>query len=77
MEMLGRTFAEARDILDRLDTDPGEVEEVGVSLERAGVQVRRLQAECCAPGRMPFFAMILEDLTSARQALDRAGFDGD
>ena len=47
------------------DVSPEQFAEL---LEDAGSQVGSLQVGCCAPGRLPLYADVLEALTRARLA---------
>lgn len=69
MAALAETLGETRAGLDGLGDDPGAVLTL---LEDAGSQVGWLQVGCCAPGRLPLYARLLENLNSAQLALNRA-----
>ena len=41
------------------------------SLEAIGAQIGALQVSCCAPSRLPLYASMLTDLTTAQRTLTR------
>ena len=62
MASLRETIERAKQLID---TD-GAPAEVALLLEEAGGHVGRLQVGCCAPGRFPLYAGVLERLTAAQ-----------
>ncbi len=47
----------------------GDGSSVIATLEDAGAQIGSLQVTCCAPSRLPLYARMLEDLTSAQRTV--------
>lgn len=72
MTQLSSTLEEAAQLIDAATAEPSQVEPALAALENAGAQVGRLQVGCCAPARMPLYANLLEDLTQAQLAVNRA-----
>jgi len=72
MSALAETLAEARAGLVRLSHDPDSAPATLVHLEDAGAQLGRLQVGCCAPKRLPLYATMLENLTTAQLAINHA-----
>jgi len=70
IQELGDTLRNAAATLDA--ADPSTTGIVLATLEDAGAQVGRLQVGCCAPNRIPLYARILEGLTTAQLAVNRA-----
>jgi len=71
MRELGDTLRGAAATLDGA-ADASTTGIVLTTLEDAGAQVGRLQVGCCAPDRIPLFARILEGLTTAQLAVNKA-----
>jgi len=72
MAALASTLAEARTQLDRVRTTPLAAADAILRLEDAGAQIGRLQIGCCAPKRLPLYARMLENLTTAQLTLNSA-----
>jgi len=70
MKALGKTLGSARKGLAAGVADPDAAEQVLTLLEDAGAQVGRLQVGCCAPKRLPLYAEILEELTTAQLTIN-------
>ena len=71
MHALGETLQAARRGLDEI-TRGADAGETLTHLEDAGAQLGSLQVGCCAPGRLPLYARMLENLTTAQLAINRA-----
>lgn len=76
MRTLGGTLALASDALGTIGRHPDAAAQTLAYLEDAGQQVGRLQVGCCAPTRLPLYARILEGLTAAQLAVNRAAGTG-
>lgn len=62
MEALAATLGEARRTLGRIGDSDGSAGAALTQLEDARAQVRRLRVGCCAPDRLPYYSLILEEL---------------
>ena len=71
MQELAGMLRKAATTLDAA-ADPSSTGIVLATLEDAGAQVGRLQVGCCAPNRIPLYARILEGLTTAQLAVNKA-----
>lgn len=71
MEALADTLADARVRLSALDGDDS-ADALIEALESAGEQVGHLQVGCCAPARMPLYAVTLESLMKAQRAINKS-----
>jgi hypothetical protein len=74
MQDLGQTFAAARERLD--DAEEGSASETIAILEDAGAQVGWLQVGCCAPGRLPLYRVLLDELTTMQRSVNAAAGTG-
>ena len=72
MVRLGATIGEARSLIEVLAGPSADSSAAIHRLEEAGSQIGRLQVTCCAPNRLPLYASILEGLTGAQLAVNRA-----
>ena len=73
MVELGMALTEARVKLRAATVDPTTGATAALeTLEEAGAQVGRLQVGCCAPGRLPLYNEMLENLTKAQLVLASA-----
>ena len=72
MKRLADTLIQARGGLEHAVSDPSTAEAAITQLEEAGSQIGSLQVGCCAPNRLPLYARMLEDLTTAQLSLNRA-----
>jgi len=70
MQALGQTFSAARAGLD--DLDEGSASGTIAILEDAGAQIGWLQVGCCAPGRLPLYHTLLEELTTMQRSVNAA-----
>lgn len=71
MEKLAAGLVLARERLQAVTADPGAADDLIAGLEEAGAQVGRLQIGCCAPGRLPLYARLLEDMTKVQLNVNR------
>lgn len=71
MQMLGETLSQVRNGISAPGDDAraAQVER----LEAARTQVRRLQAGCCEPNRLPMYRLLLEGLSTVRMVVDGQG----
>lgn len=71
METLAAGLVLARERLRSVAADPEVADDLIAGLEEAGAQVGRLQIGCCAPGRLPLYARLLEDMTKVQMNVNR------
>jgi len=76
MKALAETLTVARRGLDQDAGNQAIADAVIAQLEDAGAQVGRLQVGCCAPGRLPLYADLLEGLTTAQLTINSAAGRG-
>lgn len=67
---LASTVAQARSGLMTLDGSVAVADLVLGYLEDAGGQTGVLQVGCCAPNRLPLYARVLENLTTAQRSIN-------
>lgn len=72
MIALAASIEEARSRIGRVGLHADNADEALRTLEDAGARVGRLQVGCCAPNRLPLYTTVLEGLTTAQLALNRA-----
>ncbi len=73
MEALGQTITDAR---TAIETDSSDVDGIVELIESAGAQIGFLQVGCCAPSRMPLYASMLDDLTTAQLTVKKVAGQG-
>ncbi|HSJ34714.1 MAG TPA: hypothetical protein VLB85_06625 [Acidimicrobiia bacterium] len=71
MEALAADLVLARERLHSVAVDAGTADDLISGLEEAGARVGHLQVGCCAPGRLPLYARLLEDLTKVQLTVNR------
>lgn len=71
METLAAGLALTRERLRSVAITPEVADELIAGLEEAGALVGRLQIGCCAPGRLPLYARLLDDLTKVQLNVNR------
>jgi hypothetical protein len=72
MKALAAALVAVRGEISRVEADPALTPAAIVTLEEIGGQIGRLQVGCCTEKRMPLYARMLEDLTDAQLAINRA-----
>jgi len=72
MKRLVGTLPDARKGISAIGDDPRDAGAAILHLEDAGAQVGRLQVGCCAPNRLPLYAELLEELTTAQLEVNRS-----
>jgi hypothetical protein len=72
MKALAAALVAIRGEISRVEADPALAPAAIVTLEEIGGQIGRLQVGCCTEKRMPLYARMLEDLTDAQLAINRA-----
>jgi hypothetical protein len=72
MKALAGTLGEARTALGRVGSTQGAEDQALALMEDVGGQVGSLQVGCCTPKRLPLYARILENLTTAQITLAKA-----
>lgn len=71
MRALAESLAASRRALAAVD-DAASAEAMIGGLEDMGAQIGRLQVGCCTEKRLPLYARMLDDLTDAQLAVNRA-----
>ncbi|GEM_PF-1824720 len=72
MKALGDSLDRIRTALEAVADDHDAASVALVHMEDVGAQIGRLQVGCCAPNRLPLYARILQNLTTAQRAVNKA-----
>ncbi len=72
MQALGDALARIRTALEGIVDDHDAAAVALLHMEDVGAEIGRLQVACCAPNRLPLYARILENLTTAQRAVNQA-----
>lgn len=72
MKALAEALGDIRAALGQVGSSPGSEKQALALMEEAGAQVGSLQVGCCTPKRLPLYARILANLTTAQIAVAKA-----